>query len=508
MLNFRKKKPGKEPSQTAANYAPPINEEISTVNLKEKLAASQDIIFNKISVSKNMNLTLLFVDGLVDSKIVDDDVLKPLIQEEALGRVKSEKEIIDLIMLGALYHNQRKLCEKLEDCILDLLSGSAVLVFDEAKAAVTFEIKGFDKRGITEPINENVIKGSKESFIEVLRVNTSLVRRRIQTSDLKINQLSYGKRTNTAIAVVYIEGVANLKIVDEVKQRLAKTNIDSIITAGQLESLIMDHKWTPFPQFIYTERVDKFCANVLEGRVGILIDGLPIAYVLPVDINSFLQAPEDYALNFYASSFFRLLRYISAFSALLLPAFYVAITTFHQEMIPTELAISIVQNKEGVPFPTFVEVVLMLLAFEVLLEAGLRLPKAVGQAVSIVGALVVGDAAITAKLLSPGVVIVIAAAGITGFVVPSQDMANILRLTRFFLIICSIIGGLFGVSIAIIVIGYHLCTLETFGVPYMSPFVSCEEKEMFHDTLIRYPWFKMNKRPQNISPADLKRQGN
>jgi spore germination protein KA len=226
-----------------------------------------------------------------------------------------------------------------------------------------------------------------------------------------------------------------------------------------------------------------------------------------VDLFAFLQAPEDYALHFFQSSVFRLLRNLSAFLALILPAFYVAITTFHQEMIPTKLAMSIIESKKTVPFPTVIEVLLMLLAFEILLEAGLRLPKSIGQTVSIIGALVVGDAAITAKILSPGVVIVIATAGITGFVIPSQDLANTVRILRLLLVFCSLFGGLFGIGVGIIAILYHLCTLEFFGVPYLSPFVAGEGRRMFHDTVVRASWLKQKIRPRSVRPEDSVRQG-
>ncbi len=509
MFHSRQTKSDRYTSENSSDHNAAGNQEIGIEILRQLFQDNEDIIFTNISVknNENMRITVIFVDGMVNSKMVDDDVLKPLVQEEILGKVKTEKALIDLIMDGAIYHCQRKLRDKLDDCVGDLLSGSAILVFDNAKAAVTFGLKGFEKRGITEPTNENVLKGSKESFIEVLHVNTSLIRRRLQTSDLKINQFNIGKRSQTTVSIVFIKNLANQTIIDEVKQRLHRVNIDGIITAGQIETYLLDNKWSFFPQILYTERVDKFCANILEGRVGILIDGLPIAYIVPVDISAFLQAPEDYALHYIPSSFFRFLRFVNSFASLTLPAFYISITTFHQEMIPTKLAISIVQNKEGIPFPTFIEVVLMLLAFEVLLEAGLRLPKAIGQSVSIIGALVVGDAAITAKILSPGVVIVIAAAGITGFIIPSQDMSNTIRLCRFLLVGFSIIGGLYGVSIGLILIVYHLCTLEVFGVPYLSPFVANEGKKILTDTLIRIPWFKMKNRPQNISPEDVNRQG-
>ncbi len=301
--------------------------------------------------------------------------------------------------------------------------------------------------------------------------------------------------------------MANRRIVEEVENRLNKINIDGIISAGQIEAFLMDEKISIFPQMLYTERVDKFCGHLLEGRVGVLIDGMPIAYILPVDLFAFLQAPEDYALHFFQSSVFRLLRNLSAFLALILPAFYVAITTFHQEMIPTKLAMSIIESKKTVPFPTVIEVLLMLLAFEILLEAGLRLPKSIGQTVSIIGALVVGDAAITAKILSPGVVIVIATAGITGFVIPSQDLANTVRILRLLLVFCSLFGGLFGIGVGIIAILYHLCTLEFFGMPYLSPFVAGEGRRMFHDTVVRASWLKQKIRPRSVRPEDSVRQG-
>jgi spore germination protein KA len=484
------------------------DEKITSEKLKQMFADSQDIVFNNICVNnKNeLRLTVAFVDGMINSKTADDDILKPLIQEEVFSSVRTEEGLIDLIMCGTVYHCQRKLRYNMTDCVDDLLGGSVVLVFDSVGKAITFEEKGFERRNLTEPTNENVLKGSKEPFIEVLRVNTALVRRRIRASELKINHLIIGERTKTSVCVVYMQTIANDETVNEVIKRLSAIKIDGILSAGNIEGMICDKKMTIFPQLLYTERVDKFCANLLEGRVGIMIDGLPLAYLIPVNMNSFIQAPEDYALISPQSTFVRLIRYISMFVSVILPAFYVSVTTFHQEMIPTKLATSIISSKEDVPFPTFIEVLLMLLAFEVLLEAGLRLPKSIGQALSIVGALVIGEAAISANLLSPGVVIVVAAAGITGFVIPSQDLANADRLCRLFLVICSIIGGLYAVAVGIVVIVYHLCTIEAFGVPYLSPFVSNEGKQVFKDTLLRYPPNIDLNRPADTKPKDIKKQ--
>lgn len=481
--------------------------EIKTEILKQKLSESPDIVFNEVILDENRKFTVVFVDGMTNSQMIDNFVLKPLIQESDLKETKNDKDLIDLIMLGTVYHCQRKLVDKLTDCYSDLLSGSVVLVFDDLKKAVTFEIKGFEKRGLSEPTNENVLKGAKESFIEVLRTNTALIRRRIPSSDLIINQMKIGKRTDTAVSVIYFDGIANRSIVDEVKRRLEKINIDGIVSPGVIESFLIDSKHSLFPEVLYTERTDKFCANIMEGRVGIIVDGFPLAMIDPVDINSFLQAPEDYSQNFIYSSLYRIMRYLCALSSMILPAFYVSVTTFHQEMIPTALAGALIQTKEGIPFDSYLEVLMMLVAFEVLLEAGMRLPKSVGQAVSIVGALVVGQAAITAKILSPGVVIIIAAAGIAGFTIPSQDFANTVRVLRLILVLCAMTSGLYGLSVGLIVILYHLCSIEVFGVPYLSPFVSNEGKEMLNDTLFRKPWRKMKVRPGNISPEDATRQG-
>jgi spore germination protein KA len=483
--------------------------DISSDSLRTMFAESQDIVFGEIAANRKREiiLTYAFVDGMVDSKILDDDILRPLVQEESLEDTKTDEQLLELIMQGSVYHCQRTLRDKLSDCIEDLLSGSVILIFNGAKKAVSFEAKGFSKRSIEEPTNQNVIKGSKEGFIEVLRVNTALVRRRIKAHDLIMHHINIGERTNTAVCVTYIKSIANDMIVNGVIRCLSDKATDGIITAGHIESFLNQRKWSIFPHIINTERVDKFCSNILEGRVGILVDGLPIGFITPVNYISFIHAPEDYSFVYTQSVFIRMVRIVAMLVSVIVPGFYVSIITFHQEMIPTKLASSIISSEEAVPFNTYIEVLLMLLAFEVLLEAGLRLPKAVGQAVSIVGALVVGEAAITANMLSPGVVIVVAASGITGFVIPSQDLSNADRICRLFLVLCSIVSGLYGVAVGIILIVYHLCSIEAFGVPYVSPFAANEGKQLLNDTFIRFPWLKKRiDRPTNIKPKDVQRQ--
>jgi spore germination protein KA len=481
---------------------------VSVALFRERLTVCDDAVFTQLHLGEGGHVpaTLIFIDGMVLTQTADDYILKPLIQDEGFRRAKDEGEILDLIEQGQVYHDQRKICATMTEAMSELLFGAAVIVFDSLHIAVTFDAKGFDKRGISEPTNESVLKGSKESFVEVLRVNTALVRRRLQTNDLKVEQMKIGRRTNTPIAIMYIAGIANGDTLEAIKKRVASVDIDGLTTAGQLEAVLFERPRSFLPQILYTERPDKFVGNLLEGRIGIIVDGLPLAVITPISLNSLLQAPEDYSLHYIISSFYRLMRYICGFVALVLPAFYVSVTTFHQEMIPTKLAVAIIASKQGVPFPTYMEVLLMLFAFEVLLEAGLRLPQVVGQAVSIVGALVVGQAAISAHILSPGVVIIIAAAGITGFVVPSQDLSSAVRIFRIGLVLLATVGGLFLTSLGLTFMLYHLCSIEVFGTPYLAPLNSTDGRQMFADTLVRGSWLDKFRRPVALSPLDVTRQ--
>lgn len=506
-MKFWRKK--KETISTNFDENPEIsNKDVTTENIRNVLSDSSDISYqvHYINSIRRIPVTVIFVDGLVDTKTINDDILKPLTQEKILQEVRGFNDIIDLIEHGTVYHASRKVQNNLGETLDKILDGAVALVFDEEKKAITFDIKGFEKRAISEPTTENALKGSKDSFIEVLRINTSLVRRKIRTPFLRIKETVVGRQTRTPIAVIYIENLTNETIVKEVFRRLDGIDVDGVITAGVIEEYIVDNKRTLFPQIMNTERTDKFCHNILEGRVGIIIDGLPVTYIVPATLSMFYQAPEDYAQNYIISSFLRSLRYMASLVNLFLPAFYVAITTFHQEMIPTLLAISIIKSKSEVPFPTVTSVFLMSVAFEVLLEAGLRLPQAIGHAVSIIGALVVGQAAVQAKLISPAVVIVVAVTGISGFTMPNQDYSNALRILRLVFILGAAVAGLYGLTLILAVLVYHLNSLETFGVPFFSPFVANEGRDLTKDTIIRMPLHFMKKRSSSLKATNKKRQ--
>ena len=503
----RNKKDGPQETTTCEQKPDENSLKLTTEALRSVLGENSDVAFKEIYINGNEDLctTLLYVEGMINTKTVNDDILKPLIQESRLSEDRSLKGLIKLIEYGTVYHAAHKTRTDINDCINDVISGSAALIFDSERKAITFDVKGFEKRAITEPTGENVQKGAKDVFVETLRVNTATVRRRIKTPKLRIVQTIVGRQSMTAVAVVYIEGLTNKHLVDEVKKRLDNIQIDELISPGHIEEYISDSRTTMFPQIAATERPDKFCSNIVSGMVGLVIDGLPIAYIVPATINQLMQAPEDYAHNYIVSSFIRSTRYFLMVLTLFFPGVYISVTTFHHEMIPKDLALSIVATKEGVPLPAFIEVLLMLFAFEILLEAGMRLPKTIGQALSIVGALILGEAAAAAKIVSPSVVIVVAITGIAGFTMSNLDFSNALRLWRLIIAVLSSIAGLFGLTIGGLILLFHYCTLESFGVPYLSPFVTADGKS-WTDTVFRLPLFLHKKRPKELHVTNKRRQ--
>jgi spore germination protein KA len=480
--------------------------EITCENVRSILGSNSDFASRVLLIRDNSKIpvTLVYIDGLVDSKVINDNVLKPLAQDEQFDTCKTSAEAIALISMGIIYSTTITLRTDLKDLINDLLGGSIAIIFNDSKTAFTFEAKSDLKRSISEPAAETVIKGSKDSFVEELRTNTALMRKKIKSPYLSVEEIIVGTQTRTTIAIVYMKNIANKKIVDEVKKRLETFDISAALTPGIIEELLVDDKYSAFPQVQYTERPDRFCINIVEGRVGVMIESVPTTFIVPGTLLQFIQALDDYSFHFMVGSALRFLRFLAMFVTLVFPGFYITITTFHPEMLPTELTFSIVASREGVPFPMFVEVIILLLAFEFLVEAGLRLPKAIGQTVSIVGALVVGQAAVEAKLVSPATVIVIAITAIAGFTMPNQDFSNALRIWRFLLVILSSIIGMFGLTFGLIFLLYHWCKMESYGVPYLDPFVANEDEQL-QDTLFRFPFSAMKKRPSSLNPLNKKR---
>jgi len=467
--------------------------------LKELFTDCSDVVFREFNIN-NKKACLLFIDGLVDTKSIEFNALYQLLEE-----IDEKQLSTDVLEKDVMSFSQVSDSDQIDTVVKKVLDGSTVLIVDSFEKAIIFDAKGGMRRAVAEPETETSIRGPREGFIESLRVNTSLVRRKIRSTTLKIISREVGTETRTGLAILYMENLASPELVNEVIKRIDRIEIDSILESGYIEELIEDSPWSMFPQIQNTERPDSAAANLLEGRVVIIIDGTPFALIAPATFWQFLQASEDYYHRYHISIFLRWLRIIFIFIALELPAFYVAITTYHQEMIPTTLLYSIASSREAIPFPAFVEAMIMEIAFEALREAGIRLPKLVGQAVSILGALVIGQAAVEAGIVSAPMVIVVSLTGIASFTVPRFNMAISIRLLRFPLMMLAGALGLYGIVLGSLIILTHLCHLRSFGVPYFSPLGPLSFAE-FKDVFIRTPWWSMDHRPKNFVKNNIRRE--
>lgn len=481
--------------------------QVNLENIKNVFTNCSDIVFREfiIGYKAPVKAALIFVDGLIDKASIQDYILKSLTLEARAAEPNDElrkDDVYKWIDESTISAAEKKQVENLDDVMSGFLSGDTALVIDGWDKALLIGTKGWASRGISEPDSEAVIRGPREGFTETIRINTSMVRRRLHSNKLKIEGRKMGTYTQTDVAVLYMDGVVNPKIVKEVQKRLDSVNeVDSILETGCIEQYIEDHPYSPFPQIQYTERPDKVVAYLLEGRVIIMVDGSPNCLIVPTVFIQFLQSPEDYYSRILMSTVLRWIRFIGVFTAVTLPALYIAITTFHQEMIPTNLALSISGAREGVPFPAFVEALAMEISLELLREASIRLPGAIGSTLGIVGALIVGQAAVEAKLVAPQMVIVVALTAIGSFTIPSFGASIPLRLIRFPLMILGAIFGLYGVALGWIGILIHMISLKSFGYPYLEPLAPLRISEL-KDVLIRAPRWQMMTAPQFRKPTE------
>ncbi|MEA4966419.1 MAG: spore germination protein [Oscillospiraceae bacterium] len=403
------------------------------------------------------------LDGLVASSDISDFVLRPLAEGLLHG---SMQERYAQALGGALYNAVAAPVEDVAAAAQKLVNGFCVLLFPSA-GAVAFEVKSSVKRGPTAPEVENTVKGAKDAFTETMRINTSLVRRHLRTPDLRLRRTLVGARSLTGVTVCSVEGLTDPAMVERVQTRLAEIDIDGLLSPAAVEEYLTGSRKTAFPLLQYTERTDRFAQGLLDGRVGVLVDGLPLGYLLPVDAGYLMTSPEDQGTDYLSASVVRLLRWAALLLTLLLPGLYISIAMFQPEMLPTPLLKAIIESKENVPFSSVAEVLGLLMAFELLQQAGLHLPQAIGQSVSIIGGLVVGTAAVDASLVSPAALIVAAAAGICGFVLPSRDFSEAIRLWRLILTVCAACAGLFGLTAGTIALLIRLSGLTSLDRPYL-----------------------------------------
>ena len=444
-------------------------------------------------------LTVLFLDGLTSGGDIAEQVVRPLAQMTDEAR---EEVLYTRALQGGVWCASVKEPESTQQAAELLVNGFCVILFPKSGKALGCEVKTGEKRSPSPPETENTVKGAKDAFTETLRTNTSLVRRHLRTPGLRLAETVIGKRTLTKVTVCWIDRLTDPELPRRMQERLSSIDIDGALSPAAIEEYVTGSRRTAFPLLEYTERTDHFCQGLLDGQVGLLADGLPLGYLAPVGLGRLMRSPEDRATDFFSASMLRLLRYAALGVSLLLPALYAAMAMFHQQMLPTKLLLSIIESKQNVPFSTLLEVLGLLCAFELLQQAGLHLPQAVGTAVSIIGGLVVGTAAVDAKLVSPAALIVTASSGICGFTLPNRELSDAVRLWRFVLTVLAGLWGLFGVTVGLLLLLTELAGLESLGRSYLSPFGRAEVKgALVRPRLVRQKW-----RDGALKPMDNQNQ--
>ncbi|HHU51191.1 MAG TPA: spore germination protein [Firmicutes bacterium] len=490
-----------EDGEEGMSLSPVLGENLHS--LRQRLGKSSDIIMRRIilNLERKVEAAVVYVEGLADEKVINDHILSPLLKVKGTGKKDSVK-ILEYLADEVITVGGVRRTGNIDRLVSLVLAGDTLFLLDGSARALLLSTRGWEKRALQEPDTEIIIKGPRIGFVETLRVNTALLRREIGHPDLTLESLEVGAKTKTEVCIAYLQGLTDQRLVDEVKRRIRRINTDAILAAGFLEEFIEDAPLSPFATVTYTERPDVAAAKILEGRVAIFTDGTPVVNTVPALFIESFQSPDDYTFRFYYSTIIRWIRYLSFALSILSPAIYVSLATFHQELLPTTLLISMAAATEGTPLPTVLEAVGLGLVFELLREAGIRLPRPIGQAVSIVGALVIGEAVVSAGLISAPTVIVVALTAISSFVAPVQ--VGVAALLRLGLTVIAGLLGAFGIVLALLVVLVHLASLRSFGVPFLSPVAPLVPRDL-KDVVVRAPLWAMLTRPKFIG-RDPQRQ--
>nr|WP_247747060.1 spore germination protein [Alkalihalobacillus sp. BA299] len=450
----------------------------------------------------SIDAAIIYIDDLVDTNVINNNILKPLMDGSS---TKNEGNITQdikdymkdyLLPVSEIYETS---CA--DEIVHKVIKGNTALILEELDVAIIIKTTKSKTRDYEEPPTESLVRGPRIGFNEDIHENMTLLRKLAVNTDLQFIHLQVGSRFKKELVITYIEGIASPELVDEVKKKIEKINIDHLPESGYIEQLIEENYFSIFPQIQSTERPDRLFGAIAEGRIGIILDGSPFALIAPVTLNMFIQSPEDYYERWIPGSLIRFLRYIASFIAVFTPALYISFVSFHQGLIPSKLAISIIESREGVPFPIIIEALFMEIAIEILREAGLRLPKPIGQTIGIVGGLVIGEAAVQAGIVSPVTVIVVALTAISSFSLPLYNISISLRLMRFIAMFLAATFGLYGVVVFFLFICIHLVKLKSFGIPYLSPIAPYYVSD-WKDFIFRLPLQLMKKRPQVLQSKD------
>lgn len=454
-----------------------LRENKETVQSIYNILINSDIVIREFTLNarnKQYKAFLLYVDGMIDVKSINDFVLEALMLKNKAnsydGKVK-KFDLEDYIYNSLIPENSVKKCYTFDEIVTGINSGNCALFVDTIATAFDIDVKGFKQRSINTPNNEVIIKGPQEAFVENLRTNTSQIRRAMNNENLIIENLTVGSVTKTKCAVCYMQNITNSDLVAEVKFRINNLSVDTLLSSGQLEQLIEDNSKYGIPQILSTERPDKCVKHIMQGRVVVLVNGSPYGLIMPATLIDYMASPEDSNIKPLFANFLKFLRLLALIITLLLPGSYIAITSFHQEILPTELLFSILAARQYVPFPIIVELLIMELSFELIREAGLRVPSPVGPTIGIVGALILGEAAVNANIVSPILIIIVAITAISSFAVPDFSFSFHIRIYRFIFTLLGFVSGFLGISLGIYIYMLILCDLSSFGVPYTVPFV-------------------------------------
>lgn len=491
-----------------------IDKNLDFLKYKYNALICNDVIIREFSLlAQNIEYKafVMYIDGMVDSPVINEFILSPLmmrnranifddkqkkfVSEEKIDNVtlknfkkSKEKNLVDFIYNSLIPQNSVDKVTDFSDVYSAINMGNCMLFVDSLDTAFNLDVKGFKQRSIDSPSNEVVVRGSQEAFVENIRTNTSMIRRLVNNENLVMETLTVGQITKTQVSIGYIKSLANEDLVAEVRYRINNLSVDYLISSGQLEQLIQDSPESLFPQMVATERPDKVSNFLLEGRVVIVVNGSPYVLVAPGVFVDFITSPEDLNLKYQFSNLEKIIRLLAIFLSLLLPGIYIAVTNYHQELIPTELLFTIAAARESVPFPTFVEILLMEVSFELIREAGLRVPTPLGSTIGIVGALILGEAAVSASLVSPVLIIIIAITGICSFSIPDFSLNFTFRIYRFVYIILGYMAGFLGISFGIFIQLAIMCKLKSFGSPYINPYILGKNKRSISSYFIPPIW--------------------
>ncbi|WP_244865001.1 spore germination protein [Xylanibacillus composti] len=481
------------------------NAETNVQYIRDLLRHPVDLVVRRFPLTSNSALTILYMEGLADTERIEQFVLEPLKDYALHGHFRHNaaglaEQLPELLAAGQV---SRESC--LPQLVNKLLSGSCLLFADGWTGAMVADFKGGPYRSVDEPASEAMIRGPRTGFIENITTNIALLRRIVVDPNLRLDSYVIGKRSKTRVVLAYVDGVVPPDLVAEVKRRLDSFSLDTVPESGAIEQLIQDSFLSPFPQIRHTERPDKVSANLYQGKVAIFIDGTPFVLLLPITFGSELHSTEDYNERWMISTLIRILRYICAFIAVFLPGLYIALVEYHPGMIPSKLAFSIAGAREGVPFPAVVEAFFMEVTLEILREAGVRMPKQLGQTIGIVGGLVIGEAAVMAGVVSPFMVIIVAVTAISTFALPNYSFGISLRIIRFAVMIGAAIFGFYGLVLVYIMVNIHVTNLKSFGLPYTAPFSPTFPGD-WKDLVLRAPYTTMQERPDMNNTADKVKQ--